>query len=147
LFYHAKGATPLDNKFVPDSTNGLRLIPLNMSEPVLIVKGNSTANNLGFAPHGAGRNISRTRHKKNNAHKTIEQIFKEETAGLDIRFFHNQIDISELPSAYKNAETVKQQMREFDLGTIVDEIMPYGCIMAGDWEYNAPWRKRSRNRR
>jgi tRNA-splicing ligase RtcB (3'-phosphate/5'-hydroxy nucleic acid ligase) len=147
LFYHAKGATPLDDKFVPDSTNGLRLIPLNMSEPVLIVKGKTTANNLGFAPHGAGRNISRTRHKKNNAHKTIEQIFKEETGGLDIRFFHNQIDISELPSAYKNAETVKQQMREFDLGTIVDEIMPYGCIMAGDWEYNAPWRKRSKNRR
>jgi tRNA-splicing ligase RtcB (3'-phosphate/5'-hydroxy nucleic acid ligase) len=147
LFYHAKGATPLDNKFVPDSTNGLRLIPLNMSEPVLIVKGNTTANNLGFAPHGAGRNISRTRHKKNNAHKTIEQIFKEETEGLDIRFFHNQIDISELPSAYKNAETVKQQMREFDLGKIVDEIMPYGCIMAGELGLNAPWKNRKRNRR
>jgi hypothetical protein len=35
LFYHAKGATPLDDKFVPDSKDGLRLIPLNMSEPVL----------------------------------------------------------------------------------------------------------------
>ena len=44
LFYHAKGATPLDDKFVPDSKNGLRLIPLNMSEPVLIVKGNTTEN-------------------------------------------------------------------------------------------------------
>lgn len=146
LFYHAKGATPLDDKFVPDSKDGLRLIPLNMSEPVLIVKGNTTANNLGFAPHGAGRNVSRGRHKKNNAHKTIEQLFHEETQGLDIRFFSNNIDISELPSAYKNADMVKRQMQEFGLGQVLDEIMPYGCIMAGDWELNAPWKVRARNK-
>jgi tRNA-splicing ligase RtcB (3'-phosphate/5'-hydroxy nucleic acid ligase) len=142
LFYHAKGATPLDDKFVPDSKNGLRLIPLNMSEPVLIVKGKTTANNLGFAPHGAGRNISRGKHKKNKAHKTIEEIFTEETQGLDIRFFSNHVDISELPSAYKNANMVKRQMQEFGLGEVLDEIMPYGCIMAGDWEKDAPWRQK-----
>ncbi|HLL42130.1 MAG TPA: RtcB family protein [Segetibacter sp.] len=146
LFYHAKGATPLDDKFVPDSKDGLRLIPLNMSEPVLIVKGNTTTNNLGFAPHGAGRNISRGRHKKNNTHKTIEQIFEEETQGLDIRFFSNHIDISELPSAYKNAEMVKRQMKEFGLGEVLDEIMPYGCIMAGDWEIDAPWKVKAREK-
>lgn len=142
LFYHAKGATPLDEKFVPDSKNGLRLIPLNMSQPVLIVKGNTSENNLGFAPHGAGRNISRGQHKRNKADKTIDEVFNEETKGLDIRFFSNHIDISELPSAYKNAEMVKRQMQEFGLGEVVDEIMPYGCIMAGDWEIDAPWKKK-----
>jgi RNA-splicing ligase RtcB len=141
MFYHAKGATPLDDKFVPDSQDGLRLIPLNMSQPVLIVKGKTSENNLGFAPHGAGRNISRGQHKRNNAHKTIEEIFVEETQGLDIRFFSKNIDISELPSAYKNAETVKHQMQEFGLGEVIDEIMPYGCIMAGDCKNDAPWRK------
>ncbi|GAA4418901.1 RtcB family protein [Nibrella viscosa] len=144
LFYHAKGATPLDDKFVPDSKDGLRLVPLNMSQPVLIVKGSTTQNNLGFAPHGAGRNMSRGRHKKMNAHKTIDQIFAEETRGLDVRFFSNHIDISELPSAYKNAERVKQQMQEFGLGEVVDEIIPYGCIMAGDWERAAPWRHKEK---
>jgi len=146
LFYHAKGATPLADKFVPDSKEGLRLIPLNMSEPVLIVKGNTTENNLGFAPHGAGRNVSRGRHKKNNAHKTIEQIFAEETKGLDIRFFSNHIDISELPSAYKSARMVKNQMKEFGLGEVVDEILPYGCIMAGDWQICATWKERARKK-
>lgn len=141
LFYHAKGATPLDDKFVPDSKNGLRLIPLNMSQPVLIVKGNTTENNLGFAPHGAGRNISRGQHKRNKSNKTIDEIFEEETQGLDIRFFSNNIDISELPSAYKDAEKVKNQMKEFKLGEVVDEIIPYGCIMAGDWKINSPWKK------
>jgi RNA-splicing ligase RtcB len=142
LFYHAKGATPLDDKFVPDSKGGLRLIPLNMSEPVLIVRGNTTDNNLGFAPHGAGRNVSRGQHKRSKADKTIAEIFIEETKGLDVRFYSNNIDISELPSAYKNADMVKRQMIEFGLGEVVDEIMPYGCIMAGDWEKDAPWKKK-----
>lgn len=146
LFYHAKGATPIDDKFVPDSKDGLRLVPLNMSEPVLIVKGETTENNLGFAPHGAGRNISRTRHKRNNAGKTIEQMFSEETKGLDVRFFSKHIDISELPSAYKNAESVKQQMKEFKLGEVLDEILPYGCIMAGDWQIDAPWKVKARQK-
>ncbi len=147
LFYHAKGATPLDDKFVPDSQDGLRLIPLNMSEPVLIVRGETTDTNLGFAPHGAGRNISRAQHKRNKSDKTIEQVFAEETKGLDIRFFSEHVDISELPSAYKGAQSVQEQMKEFGLGEVVDEILPYGCIMAGDWDRDAPWKVKARMRR
>lgn len=144
LFYHAKGATPLDAKFMPDIT-GPRLIPLNMSEPVLIVEGETTDTNLGFAPHGAGRNVSRNQHRKSKT-GTFQEIFNEETQGLDVRFFSNEIDITELPSAYKNAETVRNQMEEFGLGKVIDEVMPYGCIMAGDWKKNAPWKKRKRSR-
>lgn len=145
-FYHAKGATPLDDRFVPDSESGLRLIPLNMSEPVLIVKGETTKTNLGFAPHGAGRNKSRSQHRRDNNDRTIEEIFAQETKGLDARFFSGQIDITELPSAYKNAEAVQAQMKAFGLGEVVDKVLPYGCIMAGDWEKDAPWkRKRRRN--
>lgn len=144
LFYHAKGATPLDDKFVPDSRGGLRLIPLNMSESVLIVRGKTTPGNLGFAPHGAGRNISRGQHIRNKKDKTIPEIFAEETKGLDIRFFSGHIDISELPSAYKNAASVRAQMEQFGLGEVIDEIMPYGCIMAGDWQQDAPWKNKNK---
>ncbi|GGG23586.1 RNA-splicing ligase RtcB [Dokdonia pacifica] len=143
LFYHAKGATPLDAKFMPDIT-GPRLIPLNMAEPVLIVSGETTTNNLGFAPHGAGRNVSRTYHKKTKATMTNEAVFEEETAGLDVRFFSKEIDVSELPSAYKSAKAVRAQMDEFGLGTVIDEVMPYGCIMAGDHDKNAPWKVKRR---
>lgn len=144
LFYHAKGATPLRDEFVPDNKTGLRLIPLNMGQPILIVSGVANENNIGFAPHGAGRNISRTKHKKNNSRKTIEQVFKDETRELDIRFHSGNIDISELPSAYKNAESVRSQMKEFKLGHVVDEIIPYGCIMAGDCSINAPWKNKKK---
>ena len=48
--FHAKGATPLDDdKFVPDSHNGLRLIPLNMREPVLVIRGHNK-NKPWFCP-------------------------------------------------------------------------------------------------
>lgn len=144
IFYHAKGATPLDEKFVPDSYEGLRLVPLNMSEPVLIVKGETTENNMGFAPHGAGRNISRTKHIRKKEGKSIQEVFNEETKGIDARFFSKHIDISELPSAYKNAKNVQDQMSEFGLGEVVDEILPFGCIMAGDWKIDAPWRKKKK---
>ncbi len=146
LFYHAKGATPLDDKFMPDIT-GPRLIPLNMSEPVLIVQGKTNERNLGFAPHGAGRNFSRTQHKRSLAHKTVEEIFDEETQGLDIRFFSNEIDISELPSAYKSAKNVRAQIEEYGLCEVLDEVMPYGCIMAGDVGKNAPWKKKKKFRK
>ncbi|MGI9423051.1 MAG: RtcB family protein [Hyphomicrobiaceae bacterium] len=140
-FYHAKGATPVDSSFLPD-TDGIQIIPLNMAEPVLLVRGNRTSTNLGFAPHGAGRNYSRSAHKRSNEARSEHDIFAEETAGLDVRFFHNNIDISELPSAYKNASSVRKQIGEFGLCDVVDQIMPFGCIMAGDWERDAPWRKR-----
>lgn len=144
LFYHAKGATPLDDKYVPDSYKGLRLIPLNMSESVLVVRGETTETNLGFSPHGAGRNMSRSQHQRNNSTKTINEVFEEETKGLDIRFFSNNIDITELPSAYKNAQSVKNQIELFGLGEIVDEIMPYGCIMAGNWQKDVLWKNKKK---
>ena len=147
LFYHAKGATPLSDAFVPDSHEGLRLVPLNMREPVLIVKGEASANNLGFAPHGAGRNMSRSRHIRANAHRTTEEIFHEETEGLDVRFYSGHVDISELPTAYKNADSVQAQMKEFGLGDVVDRILPYGCIMAGDWQKDAPWKRKARKKK
>ena len=145
LFYHAKGATPMNDKFMPEISRS-KIIPLNMSQPILIVDGVESENNLGFAPHGAGRNLSRTKHKQTKGDKTKQEIFVEETVGLDVRFFSNEIDISELPSAYKNAEDVKSQIDSFNLAKVVDEIIPYGCIMAGDFDINAPWRKKKANK-
>jgi hypothetical protein len=71
----------------------------------------------------------------------VDEILAEETAGLDVRFYMGITDVSELPSAYKNAAAVRAQIASFGLAEIVDEVLPYGCIMAGDWEQDAPWRR------
>lgn len=146
IFYHGKGATPAWEDFATDAT-GLTLIPLNMSEPILVVRGKDQANALGFSPHGAGRNFSRTEHRRRMGNMTAEEMLELETKGLDIRFFGGKIDPSELPSSYKDASAVVSQIEEYDLAEIVDYIDPYGCIMAGD--IPPPWlnKKKRKERR
>jgi RNA-splicing ligase RtcB len=130
-FYHAKGATPGWKDFADDSTDRT-LVPLNMAEPVLITEGRDAPGSLGFLPHGAGRNMSRTQFEKANAHRTVEGQIEEETAGIDARFWIGKPDRSELPSAYKNADSVEKQIRQYRLARVVDYVDPYGSIMAGD---------------
>jgi RNA-splicing ligase RtcB len=145
LFYHGKGATPAWQGWASDAT-ARTLIPLNMSEPILVVKGKDAKHGLGFSPHGAGRNFSRSEHRRRMGSVTPEQMMKAETEGLDIRFFADRIDASELPSSYKKADAVVRQIRSYGLAEIEDYIDPYGCIMAGD--IPAPWMKRKgRSRR
>jgi tRNA-splicing ligase RtcB len=142
LFFHAKGATPVDVSFLPD-TDGRMIVPFNLAEPIAIVRGETGPSNLGFAPHGAGRHLSRRRHKQNRLVNGLSEamIFDQETAGIDMRFFSNRIDVTELPSAYKPAGRILSAMEQFKLAHVVDWVQPYGSIMAGDWEADAPWRR------
>jgi RNA-splicing ligase RtcB len=135
LFYHGKGATPSWRGFSADD-DGRTLIPLNMAEPILIVEHTDRKEALGFAPHGAGRNMSRSAFLK------LGQ--PEIPAGIDARFFCGKPDYSELPAAYKNAASVRAQIEKYGLARIADAIEPYGSIMAGDWEQDAPWRRKNK---
>lgn len=156
LFYHGKGATPAFEKWAPDATD-LTIIPLNMAEPILIVRGSNAAHGLGFSPHGAGRNFSRSAHMRRLADEygadarglspnNLAEVLEKETAGLDVRFFSGFADASELPSAYKSAANVRAQIAQYGLAEVVDEVIPFGSIMAGDWQKNAPWRKKRERR-
>ena len=120
------------------------MIPLNMSEPVLVVRGKDQDHALGFSPHGAGRNYSRSEHKRRMGGMTPDQLLKVETEGLDIRFHAGGVDASELPSSYKNAVAVVEQIKSFELAEIEDYIDPYGCIMAGD--IPPFWKNRKKNK-
>jgi RNA-splicing ligase RtcB len=152
LFYHAKGSTPSYYGYANDDC-GQMLIPLNMGQPILITMPNDRRpiDGLGFAPHGAGRNLSRTAHMKRLLEefpsdargispRDLQTIIDRETQGLDVRFYCGKPDISELPSAYKRPDEVRRQITKFDLATIVDEVIPAGTIMAG--EGHKPWLKK-----
>lgn len=128
VFHHAKGATPI-GKHIKAGTpgNDKRIIPLNMAEPILIVKP-AYESISGFCPHGAGRNMGRTEFERRG--NTVEKLQKE-IAHLDVRFYSGIPDASEFPSAYKNAEQVKRVLTQHRMCEIVEEIIPYGSIMAG----------------
>jgi len=140
IIHHAKGATPVNPDLLPLRTETM-IIPMNMAEPVLLVKPGAK-NKIGFAPHGAGRVMSRTRHRALYEHIPEEELVARETANIDARFYCGIPDTSELPSAYKSAASVQRDMAAFGLADVVDRIMPFGCIMSGDVERNAPWRQK-----
>ncbi|MBK1882267.1 RtcB family protein [Luteolibacter pohnpeiensis] len=138
-FFHGKGATPAWRD--ADGKPLLGLIPLNMAEPILVVLGADNPDFLSFAPHGAGRNISRAalRRRFPGELAKSEEIARA-TAGLDVRWYCGKPDLSETPVAYKNAQQVKSQIAKFNLAEVVGEIRPLGCIMAGD--SGKSWRDR-----
>lgn len=155
LFYHGKGATP-NWKGYADDDDGLTLIPLNMAAPILISEHVDKEEAYGFAPHGAGRNTTRTAYMKSlstdprgMSPRDQMEFFKDymEKAGIDGRFYSGIPDLSELPGAYKDADSVKAQIDKYGLARIVDEVLPGGSIMAGDWQRDAPWRKKKKKRK
>ncbi|MEY9719309.1 tRNA-splicing ligase RtcB [Sinorhizobium fredii] len=140
-FYHAKGATPSFLGFSRDDT-GRTLIPMNCASPILITAHADAKNGLGFAPHGAGRNFSRSQHLAQLGGRTPEQIIQDEIPGIDFRAFNGKLDLSELPSAYKSPEKVREQLDQFGLAKVIDTVLPHGSIMAG--EQYQPWKHKKR---
>ena len=136
LFYHGKGATPA----WPDEAGRPRLglVPLNMSSPVLLVLGENREDCLSFAPHGAGRNLSRralvrTFEEPSGRIDTaaMEVALRNSTNGIGVRWFLGQPDFAESPLAYKSPEKVRSQIEAFGLARVVGGILPLGSIMAG----------------
>ncbi|MDR2429289.1 MAG: RtcB family protein [Puniceicoccales bacterium] len=137
VFLHGKGATPAWRDDQGRPLPGL--IPLNMAREILLVLGADNAHYLSFCPHGAGRNLSRSamlRPYKGADGKVIpgrvNETLSAVTQGLDVRWFNGTPDLSESPLGYKDATKVKAQIARFGLATVVGEIQPLGCIMAGE---------------
>lgn len=140
-FLHGKGATPAwkDEQGRPL----LGLIPLNMAAPILIVLGGDNADFLSFAPHGAGRNESRTAMLRQfgGDERAMATALAESTRGVDVRWFHGKADLSESPLGYKPAAQIKAQIERFGLAHVLTEIQPLGSLMAGDGG-PPPWIRR-----
>lgn len=138
-YLHGKGATPAWKD--DDGNPLLGLIPLNMAEPILMVLGKDNDEFLSFAPHGAGRNVSRTALKRRFPDEaSVRNAIRHSTKGIDVRWFCGDADLSETPVAYKNADQVTAQIEEFGLADVIARIRPLGCIMAGQ-KRRGPWRK------
>ena len=136
-YYHGKGATPSWNDQKGRPLIGV--IPMNMGSSILLVLGSDNDDFCSFAPHGAGRNVSRrqvTRRFEDEEGRLlpgkVQAVLEDTTKGLDIRWFTGKPDISEAPIAYKSPEQVRNQIEHFNLASIFGEIKPFGCIMAGD---------------
>ena len=62
----------------------------------------------------------------------MEHEYREATRGIDVRWYSGKKDVAESPIGYKSAAKVRKEIEEFGLATVLGEITPYGCIMAGE---------------
>ncbi len=130
-YFHGKGATPA---WLDESGNPLLgLIPMNMAEPILWVLGSDNTKYASFAPHGAGRNLSRTAllNKFRKRRVNIDAAIVDATSSIAVRWYLGNADFSETPLAYKEAKVVRQQIEKYGLARVVGLIQPRGSIMAG----------------
>ncbi len=141
LFLHGKGATPAWSG--ESGRPLLGLIPLNMASPILLVLGRDNADFLSFAPHGAGRNVSRRALVRQFRLKdggldtqAMDRILEEAVKDIGVRWYLGKADFSEGPPGYKPAAQVRAQIEQFQLADVIAEIEPLGSVMAG----NAPRR-------
>lgn len=134
-FIHAKGATPSYHGFAEDDM-GKALIPMNMEHPILITEhaDSGSESELMFAPHGAGRNMSRSEFLRRSPDGVAapRSVHVDSYSGVD--------DASEFPGAYKDPQTVISAIKDFQLAHISDFVDPIGSIMAG--KQPEPWRNK-----
>ena len=144
VYHHAKGSTPLCSKL---NSQQFKIIPLNMRAPTLLVSDHPE-NKCKFGPHGAGRIVSRVGHLKSkglsdlkNPSKykemlddgTIQKVLNEEFKGSKVQpvFWTGNPDLTEAPSAYKNSNTIIEEIEKYKLAKIEKKLEPFGSIMSG----------------
>src|SRR3546814_10945654 len=106
-----------------------------MAEPVLIVRDKDADNALGFAPHSAGRNFSRTAHLRSLGNRPTAEAFADKTNVLDPRSSCGIVALSELPPAFRNAAHDWAQIDQFTTADAARTIHLPTYITAGNCQH------------
>lgn len=102
-----------------EAREGMRgMIPGSMGTRSYIVTGKANPESMNSAPHGAGRQFSRTKAKE----KFTMEDFDKAMAGIEHRRDEGLID--ELPQAYKDIDVVMENAKELvAVETILKQIL------------------------
>lgn len=68
---------------------------------MLITRHRDREASLGFAPHGAGQNMSRSAFVRPHVDVPSEELLRRYAPGVDLRSYCGALDVPELPGAYK----------------------------------------------
>ena len=110
------------------------IVPLNMAEPILVLKHRDNKDALGFAPHGAGRNVGRKAFLREN------EASAAEPASMPVSTAASPI-FPNCPEAYKNAAAVRSPDHKYGIGEVIDEVDPLRVDHGRRLGTDAPWRK------
>jgi hypothetical protein len=112
-----------------DAAVGTRIVTPGRGKPVRRIRGGAAARNVGFAPHGAGRHLSRAARTPGSGTRSQTEVFAREAAGPDVRFWSGNLAGPELRGACRPAATVCKRMAR----TVRPSWWTKSAPMAASW--------------
>lgn len=134
LVVHRKGATrayPAHKKEIPFRYREIGqpvLIPGSMGTSSWILVGQPNSMNLSFGStaHGAGRNMSRTKARKNFTESDVKKSLNDK--GIFLKALTRDGVVEETPQAYKDVDAVVNVSHDLGIATKVAKLVPIGVI-------------------
>jgi len=134
LVVHRKGATrayPAHKKEIPFRYREIGqpvLIPGSMGTSSWILLGQPNSMNLSFGStaHGAGRNMSRTKARKNFTESDVKKSLNDK--GIFLKALTRDGVVEETPQAYKDVDAVVNVSHDLGIATKVAKLVPIGVI-------------------
>ena len=134
LVVHRKGATrayPAHKDEVPFRYRDIGqpvLIPGSMGTSSWILLGQPNSMNLSFGStaHGAGRNMSRTKARKNFTESDVKKSLNDK--GIFLKALTRDGVVEETPQAYKDVDAVVNVSHDLGIATKVAKLVPIGVI-------------------
>jgi len=134
LVVHRKGATrayPAHKDEIPSRYRDIGqpvLIPGSMgtSSWILIGQPNSMKLSFGSTAHGAGRNMSRTKARKNFNENDVKKSLNDK--GIFLKALTRDGVVEETPQAYKDVDAVVNVSHDLGIATKVAKLVPIGVI-------------------
>ena len=134
LVVHRKGATrayPAHKEEIPFRYREIGqpvLIPGSMGTSSWILIGQPNSMNLSFGStaHGAGRNMSRTKARKNFTESDVKKSLNDK--GIFLKALTRDGVVEETPQAYKDVDAVVNVSHDLGIATKVAKLVPIGVI-------------------
>ena len=134
LVVHRKGATrayPAHKDEIPARYRNIGqpvLIPGSMgtSSWILLGQPNSMKLSFGSTAHGAGRNMSRTKARKNFNENDVKKSLNDK--GIFLKALTRDGVVEETPQAYKDVDAVVNVSHDLGIATKVAKLIPIGVI-------------------
>ena len=134
LVVHRKGATrayPAHKEEIPLRYREIGqpvLIPGSMGTSSWILVGQPNSMNLSFGStaHGAGRNMSRTKARKNFTESDVKKSLNDK--GIFLKALTRDGVVEETPQAYKDVDAVVNVSHDLGIATKVAKLVPIGVI-------------------
>jgi len=131
---HRKGATrafPANKEEIPQKYRDLGqpvFIPGSMGTASWILLGQPNSMNLTFGStaHGAGRNMSRSKARRNYTESQVRKSLGDK--GIFVKALTRDGIVEETPQAYKDVDAVVNVSHELGIATKVAKLIPIGVM-------------------